>query len=54
VRSLRIDTCMKYTNAEYLNKKEQDDMLEEFWQFDRMLIHEKYQNIVEGLETRKY
>jgi hypothetical protein len=45
---------MKYTNAEYLNKKEQDDMLEEFWEFDRMLIHEKYQDIVEGLETRKY
>jgi hypothetical protein len=26
----------------------------EFWEFDRMLIHEKYQGIVEGLETRKY
>ena len=43
-----------YPVLEYLSKKEQDDMLEEFWEFDRMLIHEKYQNIVEGLETRKY
>ena len=43
-----------YPVLEYLSKKEQDDMLEEFWEFDRMRIHEKYQNIVEGLETRKY
>ena len=26
-------------------------MFEEFWQFDRSLIHEKYQNIVERLEA---
>jgi hemerythrin-like domain-containing protein len=43
-----------YPALEYLSKREQDDMLEEFWEFDRMLIHEKYQDIVEGLETRKY
>ena len=42
-----------YPILDYFSKKEQDDMLEEFWEFDRMLIHEKYQGIVEGLETRK-
>jgi len=41
-----------YPVLEYFNKQEQDDMLEEFWEFDRMLIHEKYQRIVEALETR--
>jgi len=39
-----------YPILEYLSKKEQDDMLVEFWEFDRMLIHEKYQKIVEELE----
>jgi hemerythrin-like domain-containing protein len=42
-----------YPILEYLSKKEQDDMLAEFWEFDRMLIHEKYQKIVEELETKK-
>ena len=42
-----------YPALEYLSKEEQDDMLEEFWEFDRKLIHEKYQGIVEELETRK-
>jgi multimeric flavodoxin WrbA len=30
----------------------QDDMLAEFWEFDRKLIHEKYEQIVQNLETR--
>jgi len=34
----------------YLSKKEQDGMLCKFWEFDRLLIHEKYRQIVEGLE----
>jgi len=41
-----------YLALEYLSKEEQDDMLEEFWEFDRKIIHEKYQGIVEELETR--
>jgi hemerythrin-like domain-containing protein len=41
-----------YPALEYLSKEEQDNMLEEFWDFDRKLIHEKYQGIVEELETR--
>jgi hemerythrin-like domain-containing protein len=42
-----------YPALEYLNKQEQDNMLEEFWDFDRKLIHEKYQGIVEELEAKK-
>jgi hemerythrin-like domain-containing protein len=35
----------------YFSKAEQGKMFEEFWQFDRSLIHEKYRNIVERLEA---
>jgi hemerythrin-like domain-containing protein len=41
-----------YPILEYFTKQEQDDMLAEFWEFDRKLIHEKYQKIVEGLEIK--
>lgn len=39
-----------YPCLEYLNRQEQDDMLQEFWDFDRKLIHEKYTNVVEKAE----
>ncbi len=40
--------CMSYfTNIE------QDDMLERFWEFDRVLIHQKYRSVVEKLEGRR-
>ncbi len=40
--------CMSYfTNIE------QDDMLEKFWEFDRVLIHQKYRSVVEKLEGRR-
>jgi len=35
---------------DYFSKQEQDDMLQESWEFDRKMIHEKYENIVEKLE----
>jgi hemerythrin-like domain-containing protein len=38
---------------DYFTKKEQDDMLKEFWEFDRKLIHEKYQKVVEKFEAVK-
>ena len=41
-----------YPILEYFTKKEQDVMLQEFWEFDRGMIHEKYQKTVEGLENR--
>jgi hypothetical protein len=27
-------------------------MLEDMWEFDRQMIHEKYQSVVEALENR--
>jgi hemerythrin-like domain-containing protein len=35
-----------YPILDYFSKQEQDNMLSEFWEFDRMLIHEKYQKVV--------
>jgi hemerythrin-like domain-containing protein len=42
-----------YPCLEYLGKQEQDAMLQEFWEFDKKLIHEKYRRTVEELEQRK-
>jgi len=35
---------------EYFSKEEKNAMLEEFWDFDRRLIHERYGKIVDDLE----
>jgi hemerythrin-like domain-containing protein len=40
-----------YPCLEYFSKKEQDEMLNEFREFDRKLIHEKYIGTVEQWET---
>ncbi len=37
----------------YFSKQEQNDMLEEFWEFDRKLIHEKYKNTLEQAEKQR-
>jgi hemerythrin-like domain-containing protein len=37
---------------DYFTKQEQDAMLQEFWEFDRKQIHEKYQKVVEKLEKK--
>jgi hemerythrin-like domain-containing protein len=36
-----------YPCQEYFNKDEQGKMLAEFWEFDRKMIHEKYNKVVE-------
>lgn len=36
-----------YPCQEYFNKEEQEKMLAEFWEFDRKLIHEKYNKVFE-------
>jgi hemerythrin-like domain-containing protein len=36
----------------YFSKEEQDKMLQEFWDFDRTLIHEKYKKVVEQLSNK--
>jgi len=35
---------------EYFNEQEKDSMLSEGWEFDRRLIHEKYENVVANAE----
>jgi hemerythrin-like domain-containing protein len=42
-----------YPCLDYFSKDEQDAMLKEFWEFDRKVIHEKYQKVVEGQEQRR-
>jgi hemerythrin-like domain-containing protein len=36
-----------YPCQEYFTKDEQEKMLAEFWEFDRKMIHEKYNKVVE-------
>jgi hemerythrin-like domain-containing protein len=33
----------------YFSQEEQDQMLQEYWDFDKKLIHEKYEKVVESL-----
>ena len=40
-----------YPCLEYFDGQEQARMLDEFWEFDRMLIHEKYTKVVDRLES---
>jgi hemerythrin-like domain-containing protein len=35
----------------YFTDEEDQAMLAEFWEFDRVMIHEKYKSVVEDLET---
>jgi hemerythrin-like domain-containing protein len=37
---------------DYLTKDEQRKMLDEMWEFDRKMIHEKYRQMVDALEER--
>lgn len=43
------DTRFFFPVMDYFTKEEQDDMLREFREFDRRMIHEKYQAIMEEL-----
>ncbi|MFX0038802.1 MAG: hemerythrin domain-containing protein [Promethearchaeota archaeon] len=36
----------------YFDGEEQENMLLEFWDFDKTLIHEKYQKVVENLQNK--
>lgn len=40
------DKHLFYPCMEYFSKQEQDEMLQEFWEFDRKMIHEKYNKVV--------
>ena len=39
-----------YPSMEYLALQEQESMLQEFWNFDRKLIHEKYTKTIGEME----
>ena len=43
-----------YPCMEYFSEEEQDNMLREFWDFDKKMIHEKYQRVVEELGKREF
>lgn len=36
----------------YFTDQEQDEMLRDFWEFDRKMIHEKYQSVMEQLGAK--
>jgi hemerythrin-like domain-containing protein len=38
---------------EYFSAAEQDAMLQEFWEFDRKMIHEKYEKLIERLTAEE-
>lgn len=38
-------------SMKYLSQIEQDEMLKRFWGFDKTLVHEKYKNLVEAMES---
>lgn len=40
------------STEKYFTNEELDAMLEEFWTFDRSLIHEKYKNVVEQIREK--
>jgi hemerythrin-like domain-containing protein len=48
---LKEDKRFFFPCQEYFSRAEQDAMLEEFWEFDRQLIHEKYMKVVEQFEA---
>jgi len=38
---------------DYFSPQEQESMLQEFWEFDRRMIHEKFQKVVDSIESMK-
>ena len=48
---LKEDRDFFFPCLEYLAADEQAAMLEEFWEFDRRMIHEKYQKVVDAFSS---
>jgi len=38
------------SSMKYLSEPEQQSMLDEFWEFDRKMIHDRYKSVIETLE----
>ena len=48
VHIVKEDKAFFYPCMEYFTKQELDAMLDQFWDFDRKLIHEKYSHTIAG------
>jgi hemerythrin-like domain-containing protein len=44
------DTKFFHPSMEYFTAQEQEAMLQEFWEFDRKMIHEKYKKALDEME----
>ena len=42
-----------YPSMDYFSKSELDAMLDDFWEFDRKMIHEKYERLISEKEEKK-
>jgi hemerythrin-like domain-containing protein len=40
-----------YPSMEYFTRQEQEAMLNEFWDFDRKVVHEHYAKVLDELEN---
>jgi hemerythrin-like domain-containing protein len=49
---LKEDRIFFPNTEKYFSPSELDDLLEQFWKFDQGMIHEKYRNVVSGLNPR--
>lgn len=47
------DKIFTHRSRIYFTDEEDRAMLEEFWEFDRNMIHEKYKSMVEVFENQK-
>lgn len=50
---IKEDKHFFFPCLDYFTKAEQDKMLQEFWEFDRQMIHEKYTKLVEEFLGQK-
>jgi hemerythrin-like domain-containing protein len=50
---IKEDKQFFFPCLDYFSREEQDKMLQEFWEFDRRMIHEKYAKLVEEFLGRK-
>jgi hemerythrin-like domain-containing protein len=50
---IKEDKHFFFPILEYFSREEQDKMIQEFWDFDRQMIHEKYTKLVEEFLGQK-
>ena len=49
---LKEDKIFFPNTEKYFSAKESDDILSEFWEFDKKMIHEKYNKLYESLKLK--